>query len=242
MSGKIQQLTVGQRVEIQISGLNVPARFQTDFIGVIKGRWFIVAMPDAKRYGELREHLHEGVPLIVRFVLENENGEICAFRTDIDFVVSHPTKMLFLDWPSNVESRVIRQGRRFDAYLPTSVARLNEDNKADMSVDGVILDVSETGCRVKHQYSAPEGDDNNATDDADSPNEGHGWDSGQRVQLNVQQKGNGELKLGCIVRQIKCKDGVCELGLQFNSNQKEAINSLFSGSLVDIDALARAGE
>ena len=79
-------------------------------------------------------------------------------------------------------------------------------------------------------------------DDADSPNEGHGWESGQRVQLNVQQKGNGELKLGCIVRQIKCKDGVCELGLQFNSNQKEAINSLFSGSLVDIDALARAGE
>ena len=244
MSGKIQQLTVGQRVEIQISGLNVPARFQTDFIGVIKGRWFIVAMPDAKRYGELREHLHEGVPLIVRFVLENENGEICAFRTDIDFVVSHPTKMLFLDWPSNVESRVIRQGRRFDAYLPTSIARLNEDNQADITIDGVILDVSETGCRVKHKYNAPDADDETKGEDSDDGNNdgGHGWESGQRVQLAVQQKGNGELKLGCIVRQIKCKNGVCELGVQFNSNQKEAINSLFSGSLVDIDALARAGE
>ena len=113
MAAKIKQLTVGQKVEIQISGLNVPARFQTEFIGAVLGRWFIVNMPDSRRYGELREHLYEGVPIIVRFVLENENGEICAFRSDIDFVVAHPTKMLFLDWPKQVESRVIRQGRRF---------------------------------------------------------------------------------------------------------------------------------
>lgn len=232
MTGKIQQLTVAQRVEIQISGLNVPARFQTDFIGVVKGRWFIVAMPEAKRYGELRENLHEGVPLIVRFVLENENGEICAFRTDIDFVVNHPTKMLFLDWPNQVESRVIRQGRRFDAYLPATIERLNEDNGSDFSVEGVILDVSETGCRLKHKHipAAQE-------DEQESPN----WESGQRVQLIVQQKNNGEIKLASIVRQIKDKDGECELGIQFGGNQKEAINALFSGSLVDIDALARSG-
>lgn len=232
MTGKIQQLTVGQRIEIQISGLNVPARFQTDFVGVIKGRWFIVTMPDAKRYGELREHLHEGVPLIVRFVLENDNGEICAFRTDIDFVVNHPTKMLFLDWPSQVESRVIRQGRRFDAFLPAVISRLTEDNGSDLSENGVILDVSETGCRLKHKYPP------NEEGEPEKPD----WESGQRVQLTVQQKGNGEIKLGCIVRQIKCKDGECELGLQFNGNQKEQINALFSGSLVDIDALARSGE
>ena len=232
MTGKIQQLTVGQRVEIQISGLNVPARFQTDFVGVIKGRWFIVAMPDAKRYGELREHLHEGVPLIVRFVLENDNGEICAFRTDIDFVVNHPTKMLFLDWPGQVESRVIRQGRRFDAFLPAEINRLTEDNGSDLTDNGVILDVSETGCRLKHKYS---------TDEEGEPQKPD-WESGQRVQLTVQQKGNGEIKLGCIVRQIKCKEGECELGMQFNGNQKDAINALFSGSLVDINALARSGE
>lgn len=231
MTDKVQQLTVGQRVEIQISGLNVPARFQTDFVGVIKGRWFIVTMPDAKRYGELREHLHEGVPLIVRFVLENENGEICAFRTDVDFVVNHPTKMLFLDWPSKVESRVIRQGRRFDAFLPARIDRLNEQNNSELSLDSVILDVSETGCRLKHQ----------AVTDEEGNTVKPQWENGQRVQLTVQQKGNGEVKLNCIVRQIKNKEDECELGMQFNSNQKEAINSLFSGSLVDINALARAG-
>ena len=232
MTGKILQMTVGQRVEIQVAGINVPARFQTDFIGVVKGRWFILNMPESKRYGELREHLHEGVPVIVRFVLENGNGEICAFRSDINFVVAHPTKMLFLDWPSSVESRVIRQGRRFDAYLPTQIARLTEDNGSDLTVDGVILDVSETGCRVKHTYQK---------NDEGKP-QNPDWDSGQRAQLTVQQNGNGELKINCIVRQIKRKDEHCELGMQFNSNQKESINALFSGSLVDINALARSGE
>lgn len=232
MSVKIQQLKVGQRVEIQVSGTNVPARFQTDFIGAIKGRWVMVSMPEAKRYGELREQLHEDVPLIVRFVLENDNGEICAFRTDINFVVSHPTKMLFLDWPKQVESRVIRQGRRFDAYLPTKIERLGDDNQVTLTTDGVVLDVSETGCRVKQSYEF---------DDDEQPIKPD-WENGQRVRLTMQQKNNGERQLNCIVRQIKHGESSCELGMQFNNNQKDAINSLFSGSLVDIDALSRAGE
>ncbi|WP_404402898.1 flagellar brake protein [Idiomarina seosinensis] len=232
MSTKIQQLTVAQRIEIQVSGLNVPARFQTEFVGAVKNRWFIVAMPEAKRYGELREHLHEGVPLIVRFVLENENGEICAFRTDIDFVVAHPTKMLFLDWPTNLESRVIRQGRRFDAYLPCKIERFDDNNDINLTADGVILDVSETGCRVKQHF---------VTNDAGELEKGS-WESGQRVQVTADQKNNGEVTIGCIVRQIKSKPDHCELGLQFNRNQQEAINSLFSGSLVDINALSRSGE
>lgn len=232
MSGKIQRLNIGQRLEIQISGLNVPARFQTEFIGGVNGRWVIVSMPDAKRYGELREHLHEGVPLVVRFVLENENGEICAFRTDINFVVAHPTKMLFLDWPSNVESRIIRQGRRFDAYLPTGIARLGEDNKVTMQGEGVILDVSETGCRLKQELPKNDEGEYQKLD----------WESGQRLRLTIHQKNNGDVVIQCIARQIKNKSDHCELGLQFNSNQKEAVNALFSGSLVDIDALSRAGE
>ncbi len=236
MTAKIKQLTVGQKVEIQISGLNVPARFQTDFIGAVMGRWFIVNMPDSRRYGELREHLYEGVPIIVRFVLENESGEICAFRSDIDFVVAHPTKMLFLDWPKQVESRVIRQGRRFDAYLPCTIERLAEDNTVDASVEAIILDVSETGCKLRYLLDEPV---------EEQPGEGEqeeptGWAAGQRVNITVKQKSGNTIKLGSIVRQVKTSDDEVTLGVQFNSQQKEAINGLFSGSLVDIDALSRA--
>lgn len=234
MTAKIKQLTVGQKVEIQISGLNVPARFQTDFIGAVMGRWFIVNMPDSRRYGELREHLYEGVPIIVRFVLENENGEICAFRSDIDFVVAHPTKMLFLDWPKQVESRVIRQGRRFDAYLPCAVERLSEDNKVDASVEAIILDVSETGCKLRYLL------DEHDTEDEQDKEKGIEWKSGARVNIIVKQKSGNTVKLGSIVRQVKASDDEVTLGVQFNSQQKEAINGLFAGSLVDIDALSRS--
>ncbi|PYE34313.1 PilZ domain-containing protein [Idiomarina fontislapidosi] len=231
MTAKIKQLTVGQKVEIQISGLNVPARFQTDFIGAVMGRWFIVNMPDSRRYGELREHLYEGVPIIVRFVLENESGEICAFRSDIDFVVAHPTKMLFLDWPKQVESRVIRQGRRFDAYLPCTIERLAEDNTVASSVEAIILDVSETGCKLRYSLDEP------VDEEQENPSE---WETGQRANLIVNQKSGNTIKLGSIVRQVKTSSDEVTLGVQFNSHQKEAINGLFSGSLVDIDALSRA--
>ncbi|MFP3355297.1 hypothetical protein R0K04_28540, partial [Pseudoalteromonas sp. SIMBA_153] len=45
-------------------------------------RWVIVNMPDARKYNDMRDLLQEKTPVIVRFVLENESGEICAFRID----------------------------------------------------------------------------------------------------------------------------------------------------------------
>ena len=88
-----------------------------------------------------------------------------------------------------------------------------------------MLDVSESGCRLKHEK--PEGKLEEL------------WENGSKIVLNIEQKRNGDLTLNAIVRQIKVLEGQVELGVQFMGNQKEQVNSLFSGSLVDIDELSR---
>lgn len=233
MSKKIRQLPPGQRIEIQISGLNVPARFQTEFVGIVNNRWFIVMMPDSKKYGELRDGLYEGVPIVVRFVLENDNGEIVAFRTDIEYVLAHPTKMLFLDWPKSVESRVIRSGRRFDAFLPVTLDKLDETSVVG-SQQGTMMDISESGCRVRFELEEE-------TDEvAESTETKIQWAPSDKAKLQVHQKNREPVVLTAIIRQVHKKDRGLELGIQFSSQEKDRINSLFSGSLVDIDALSRS--
>ncbi|RUO72964.1 flagellar brake domain-containing protein [Idiomarina ramblicola] len=224
MASKISELVTGQKIEVQLASSNVPARFYSEFIGAVKDRWVIVNMPDARKYKDVRELLQEKTPVIVRFVLENESGEICAFRSEVSYVISHPTKMLFILWPSQVEHRVIRKGRRFDAFLPASVSGQSVKGE-EKTFKGHVLDVSESGCRLKHE----------------KPEEklAELWENGSKIALKIEQKNNGDLTLNAMVRQIKQVDDQIELGVQFMGNQKEQVNSLFSGSLVDIDELSR---
>lgn len=220
---KITELVPGQKIEVQLTSSNVPARFFTEFIGALNDRWLILNMPDARKYSDLRDFIEERIPVVVRFVLEAGNGEICAFRSDINYIVSHPTKMLFIRWPNEVEYRVIRKGRRFDAFLPMVLEGLSTEGDK-VSLKGHVLDVSETGCRVKHEL--PESNDKIL------------WENGSKVDLVIEQKNNRQVTLKAIVRQVKRNDHY-ELGLQFLGNQKDEVNALFSGSLVDIEELSK---
>ena len=131
--------------------------------------------------------------------------------------------MLFIRWPNEVEYRVIRKGRRFDAFLPMVLEGQSTEG-AKVSLKGHVLDVSETGCRVKHEL--PESNDKIL------------WENGSKVDLVIEQKNNRKVTLKAIVRQIKRNDHY-ELGLQFLGNQKDEVNALFSGSLVDIEELSK---
>ena len=84
--------------------------------------------------------------------------------------------------------------------------------------------MSETGCRVKHEL--PESNDKIL------------WENGSKVDLVIEQKNNRKVTLKAIVRQVKRNDHY-ELGLQFLGNQKDEVNALFSGSLVDIEELCK---
>jgi len=142
---KIYELPVGARVEVQVNKTSVPLRFQSEFVGISKKRWFIIAMPDARKFGDMRDAIYEGVAVVVRFVIEGDRGEVIAFRSDIEFITNHPTKLLFIDMPQIVESRPIRASRRFDTLLPFELTKIDNENQ---EVAGQVTDLSANGCQA----------------------------------------------------------------------------------------------
>lgn len=220
MLKKIFELPVGQRVEIQINKTSVPLRFQTEFVGIIKKRFFIVAMPDTRKFGDMRDAVYEGVAVVVRFVLEGELGEVIAFRSDIEFITNHPTKLLYIDMPQIVESRPIRSDRRFETRLPTQVTKVAG---GDSDYSALVVNLSMSGCQLVVQDEA-----------LDIEKDSH-------IDLRFQWL-QQDITITGIVRDIRVVHRDDEspqtmMGIQFaRSRNNEDIKQLFAASLIDIDS------
>ncbi|RUO65260.1 PilZ domain-containing protein [Pseudidiomarina planktonica] len=220
MLKKIFELPVGQRVEIQINKTSVPLRFQTEFVGIVKKRFFIVAMPDTRKFGDMRDAIYEGVAVVVRFVLEGDLGEVIAFRSDVEFITSHPTKLMYIDMPQIVESRPIRSDRRFETRLPTQITKMAG---ADSDYSALVVNLSMSGCQLVVQDEA-----------LDVEKDSH-------IDLRFQWL-QQDITITGIVRDIRVVHRDDEspqtmMGIQFaRSRNNEDIKQLFAASLIDIDS------
>ena len=220
MLKKIYELPVGARVEIQVNKTSVPLRFQTEFVGISKKRWFIVAMPDSRKFGDMRDAVYEGVAVVVRFVIEGDLGEVIAFRSDVEFITNHPTKLLFIDMPQIVESRPIRNDRRFETVLPVTITKLNSEENDLMAT---VTNLSLSGCQLVIPDIA-----------LDVEKDSH-------IDLRFQWL-NQDLTLVGIVRDARAtesEDGSqTMLGIQFaRARNEQDIKELFAASLIDSDSL-----
>lgn len=217
---KIFELPVGARVEVQVNKTSVPLRFQTEFVGISKRRWFIVAMPDARRFGDMRDAIYDGVAVVVRFVLEGDLGEVLAFRSDIEFIINHPTKLLFIDMPQIVESRPIRSDKRFETRLPVTITKLAggpTDHK------GLVLDLSMSGCQLVI-----------ADEVVDTEKDSH-------IDLNFKWL-DQDITVNGIVRDVRITDTDeqqrTQFGIQFiRQRGGDDIKELFKAALIDIDQI-----
>lgn len=218
MLKKIFELPVGQRVEIQINKTSVPLRFQTEFVGVVKKRFFIVAMPDTRKFGDMRDAIYEGVDVVVRFVLEGDLGEVIAFRSDIEFITNHPTKLLYIDMPQIVESRPIRSDRRFETRLPTQIVKMAG---AQQALKALVIDLSMSGCQLVVQDEVVE------------------VEKDAHIELNfkwLQQ----DLTITGIIRDVRVTDTPettqTMMGIQFSrTRNNDDIKDLFAAALIDIE-------
>lgn len=134
LSPKMPSLDAGQEVLIQFP--YSPEKYRTRYVGMVPGDFIIFRLPVIPGG---RDKTRAGNSLTVRFVV---NGTIYGFHSVILSTAIKPLPMVFLAYPKALELHSLRENRRADTFLTSTVE--TESGAAA----GRILDLSCGGCRV----------------------------------------------------------------------------------------------
>lgn len=139
---KIKMLQPGAPVELQFT---VPSnvRIRTTLVGYEKGKYLIIRQPESRQYYDV---MTEGNVVVMRFLLEGEAGECVACKAAIRALASFPARLLFMEYPTYVENRSLRSKQRVATHI---LARMCPANSPDEKHDGVVCDISPTGCKLR---------------------------------------------------------------------------------------------
>lgn len=140
------ELLPGKMVDIQ---LNQPTlvRLKAKLVGFEVGKYIILKHPDPVGDNSHRDVLSEGRVAIVRYILEGEKGECCAFKASIKHISQFPERFIFLEYPSEIQNRNLRLHQRVSTHIPAEITMKCEDqNQPGMLISGIVADISERGC------------------------------------------------------------------------------------------------
>ena len=138
---KLNQIVTGGIVDVEILTPTSSRRVKTEFIGLLENKFIILNYPSAKRLPMASDYLRDGVMVVVRALIEGSGGHIIAFRQQLMSVASHPAKLLFIQYPSQVQLFALRSQARIPTLFPAKL-KLTEEQPP---FEGVIKDISLTG-------------------------------------------------------------------------------------------------
>ena len=138
-------------IDLQV---NHPAlvRLKLKLVGYEAGKYILIKHPDGDRQKNHSDVLVEGNVVIVRYLVEGDKGQCCAFRATIRQITQYPQKMLVLSYPMHIENRQLRLHQRVSVHLPAEVTipeptlSMPTSTQPDNRIKGVITDISERGC------------------------------------------------------------------------------------------------
>lgn len=138
---KLHQIATGGIVDLEILTATSSKRVKTEFIGLLENKFIILNYPSAKRLPMASDYLRDGVMVVVRALIEGSGGHIIAFRQQLMSVSSHPARLLFIQFPTNVQLFGLRSQARIPTLFPAKL-KLTDDQPV---FEGIIKDISLTG-------------------------------------------------------------------------------------------------
>ncbi|WP_299082261.1 flagellar brake protein [uncultured Paraglaciecola sp.] len=142
---KIRSTRPGSPVDLQLTVGSETKRVRTEFIGMDSNRCVIFRYPDEEKWGALSEGVAEGNSVIARYILEDETGEIIAFKVQVILVVTHPSHIIFTSFPTAIQSHDLRAETRAQTRIATNIVDAGNNSTI---CDSVVLDISTNGCRM----------------------------------------------------------------------------------------------
>lgn len=139
-------LKPGKIVDLQIDH-PVKLRIKATLAGYDLGQYIILKHPAPQNMSNYSDVLAEGNVVVVRYLLEGQQGECYAFKATIRNITKIPEKFIFLTYPDKIENRQLRTHQRYITHLPASIiARDEQDIKKTAQLKGIISDISAKGC------------------------------------------------------------------------------------------------
>ena len=126
---------LGAPLQVEITGLT--KRIESELLGVFPNRCLMIRLPESRAFF-FHERSRIGSKVIVRYI---HDGYVFGFNAKLLDTLFVPAKILFITYPKTVEKFNLRASPRFQCMLPATF------NFKDRSYSGIILDISEGGCR-----------------------------------------------------------------------------------------------
>jgi hypothetical protein len=175
----------------------------SNLIGIVPDKHIIISVPSAS--SDTINVLVEGNEVLVRYM---NLGKLCLFKTHIQNIITSPTSLLFLEFPSVIFYHELRKEKRTKIFLP-SVLRADRDDE----FYSVITDLSIMGClcEIKAKLNSPFPELN----------------IGDSVLINCLLPGLDEKEtVEGVVRNIKKTPDQLRLGIQFDKPTERVTKSI----------------
>lgn len=208
------QLAFGQNLQLQIVRLE-QSRLHVRLIGYLADQVMLVTAPIGSDRAVL---VDEGEALVCRgFAGRSAFG----FLTRVTKVVHAPFPHLFLVYPKEVESVVVRKAARLP--IQREAVLLKSTEQGELREPATLIDISPSGSCVtaKPEFAAVK--------------------ESLSLLLPPPTAGEAEIRLAVIVRSARAgnpgtaEGGACQYGMEFaglNAEQKQAVDKLIQEQLV----------
>lgn len=142
-------LEIGTNLLIDFNDLVIP--FRSALVGIEKSKYLIIKSP--KLFGSADQDLFKVKDMIVKTLYR---GTIYAFRSKIIDILPKPSKLMFIEYPDEIEHVELRSHKRFRCSI-NAQATLN-----DQVHDGMIENISKGGCLCTIETFSPDTNIHNA--------------------------------------------------------------------------------
>ncbi|MEP0356425.1 MAG: flagellar brake protein [Paraglaciecola sp.] len=143
---KLRSMRPGEPIDLQVTTASTTKRVRTEFVGIDGTRSLIIKYPDESKWGGLGDAIFKDKSLIMRYILEDETGEIIAFKVNIVLVLTKPSHLIFTSFPLAIQSHDLRSEARSQTRIATKLS----DSKLGEDICGaIVIDISVHGCRIK---------------------------------------------------------------------------------------------
>lgn len=142
---KLQSMWPGMSIDVQFKTHNSTRRIKTEFVGMDILRSVIIKFPDESKWGNVGEGIYVDNSLIIRYILEDDAGEVIAFKSKVTFILTKPANLVFLSFPLAIQNMDLRSEQRQQIRIATKLFSLKDQRSIG---DAVIMDLSSSGCRI----------------------------------------------------------------------------------------------